>query len=345
MLCAVRQETRPDFNVQRTADIYPPTYCLGLGQKLHRGARYHAYLVLAVVALCLASRSSIAEGPPSLQIATWDVSQAEKSIFKRSRKSKKRSWRHTFGAERADRKSSRVGWFNLDVDVVLLQGVRSVRALKRVFPARTWRLILSRDYTKYAPALSRLPADLRLYDIAATERTASHAMTAVAIRYQRRLRVRGVHHIAVPEKSTADEQSDKRADLPSGTAVRINHYGTTYWLLSLAGIQGCQGHTQDCPLWRAAHAWRKTVERPATDYIIAGVSAPEGSDDVDTTATSSSGAGATAPDVEKAEAAADARCGELLPLVGEDKPHALLLTPEQRVREKLGCIVLGTAAP
>jgi len=272
--------------------------------------------------------STIAQSQPGLRIASWDLSRAEKSIFAPPPKPAKSSWRHTFGSERSDRKKSRIGYFNLEADVVLLQGVRNVRALKRVFPPRRWRLILSRDYTKLAPALSRLPADLQDYDIAATEYTTPHPVTAIAIRYQRRLRVRGVQHIPV---ATQADSPENRSHMASGTAVRINHYGSSIWLVSLARAQDCSAAISECAPWQAALQWTHSLGLPATTLIIAGTSKPAPS----------------SPQQTPTEA-----CGDLLRVTNGKASSALespskslsslVLPTQRRARKKLGCIVSAT---
>lgn len=262
----------------------------------------------------------------SLRIATWDVSQAEKSIFARKKNEKKSSWRHTFGSERRDAKKTRLGIFNLDVDVVLLQGVRNVRALRRVFPTRHWKLILSRDYMRYAPPLSRLPADLQAYEISVTGRTVEHPVTAIAVRYQRRLRVRAIRHIRIEdhvENSNADLPEVKLENVPSVTAVRINHFGSDIWLMSLALIHGCTDGGAPCPTWQATQNWYKLLQ---TSYQLPAIA----------------GAAHTPKADEGREHPKIAQCGTLAPLTENCGKDKCLGEQKSLTRKKLGCIVLTT---
>lgn len=209
---------------------------------------------------------------PALHIATWDVTQAENNVFSRRNKENKTTWRHTFGSERQDARMTRIGIFNLDVDIVLLQGVRNVRALRRIFPTRDWRLILSRDYLRSTPALSRLPSDLRPYDISASERILEQPITAVAVRYQRNLRVRGIRHIKISNKT--DENSNVLTPPPSATAVRVNHRGSTLWLVSVAMTSDCKMEQSTCNGPLETKKWQNLLSDTDPALIIAGRSQP-----------------------------------------------------------------------
>jgi len=261
---------------------------------------------------------------PTLRIATWDVSQAEKSIFAVKKNEKKSSWRHTFGSERNDAKKTRLGVFNLDVDVVLLQGVRNVRALRRIFPTRHWKLILSKDYMRYAPPLSRLPSDLQAYDISVTGRTVEHPVTAIAVRYQRRLRVRGIQHIRIKDYIENADDSASGIDLdkaPSATAVRINYFGSNLWLMSAAFLPDCQSTAETCQAWKAINAWYKRLTRADHLSAIAGTAHTSGAD--------------INPDQKT-----PARCGELVPVTEICRGNKCLGKQKSLTRKKLGCIVM-----
>ena len=282
---------------------------------------------LVFILLAWSLTPSPGSAAPELRIATWDVSQAEKSIFTRKKNRKKSSWRHTFGSERHDAKKTQHGVFNLDVDVVLLQGVRNVRALRRVFPTRYWKLILSNDYMRHAPPLSRLPSDLQTYDISITGRTVEHPVTAVAVRYQRRLRVRAIKHIRTEDHvgSTNDDASSLELDnMPSATAVRINHFGSNIWLMSLALVQDCQGAVAKCATWRAVKNWYKLLQ---TSNQIAAVA----------------GAAHTRPSTDEAQAhPKPPTCGTFTPLTQSCGKDECLGQRKRLTRKKLGCIVLTT---
>ena len=272
------------------------------------------FFIASSNALCAQTDSQ-----PVLQIATWDISLAEESLFSQRKKKKKTAWRHTFGSERKDARKTRLGVFNLDVDVVLLQGVRDVRSLRQVFPRREWRLILSRDYLRNAPTLSRLPFDLQAFDIAAIERVLEQPVTVVAVRYQRRLRVRAIRHI---KNSNYTDQSDPKATRrPSATAVRLNYFGSTLWLMSLDVVPHCQQDQSSCDIWQAAEAWYRTLNNTEHVLAIAGRSPPRN---------------ATASD----DQTGDKMCGSFRTLSQLGLEGASISKTRSLKRKKLGCIVL-----
>ncbi len=288
--------------------------------------RFRHHIIDAPLRLCLilfvsiASPSLVTAAPP-LRIATWDVSRAEKGIFARPKREKKSSWRHTFGSERFDAKKTRLGIFNLDVDIVLLQGIRNVRALKRVFPTRTWKLILSRDYMRSITPLSRLPSDLQLYDIAATELNARTPVTAVAVRYQQRLRVRAIKHIEVDHRLGKSETTT--SEIPAATAVRINHFGSRLWLVSLALTENCKGDHAQCLPWVTTNKWFKDLNDFDRVPAVAGWSSPKPTDN----------------NSQKKEIQP---CGKLVAMSQSCLDQGCIGKMKRLTRKKLGCIVLTT---
>lgn len=277
-------------------------------------------LVCALCTFLFMANSGLAK--PILRIATWDVSQAEKSIFARKKTQKKSSWRHTFGSERQDAKKSRLGVFNLDVDVVLLQGVHNVSALRGIFPTRHWKLILSRDYMNDIPPLSRLPMDLQGFDITAYEHRTDHPVTAIAVRYQRRLRVRAINHVKLDPSE--NPQGDSSETIPSATAVRINYFGSSLWLVSLAMAQTCTDAYAPCPRLKAIKKWHN--ERGHQRGIPAIV-----------------GTTRTTKKQDKAEnIVATPSCGKLRPLSTQCGTDGCIGELKTLTRKKLGCIVLTT---
>jgi len=288
-----------------------------------KGGAFQACLTfgVAVTSACPAIAA------PPLRIATWDVSQVEKEIFARPKHEKKSSWRHTFGSERFDTKKTRLGIFNLDVDVVLLQGVQNVRALRRVFPTRTWKLILSRDYMRNLPPLSRLPADLQIYDIAATEANPRTPVTAVALRYQRRLRVRAIKHISVDE--TLAKTGSAVSTIPAATAIRINHFGAQLWLVSLALSEHCAEDHSTCPPWVATKKWFNDLNEFDQVPAVAGRSVPKPS---------------PTPADKKTQKTSTKPCGDLVAVSESCLQRGCIGTMKTRTRKKLGCIVVTTVS-
>lgn len=260
---------------------------------------------------------------PVLHIATWDLSGVDKTVFAPTKRNNRPTWRHTFGAERYDRKKRDLGVFNLDVDVVLLQGARHLRGLRRIFPTRDWKLIMSRDYMRNMPALSRLPVDLQDFDIAYEETTSAQPVTAIAVRCQRRLRVRGIQHIDVPtpEPGTQDPQTHP----PSATAVRINYFGSNVWLLSVAAPIECTAEDQNCHVWHAVRTWQDETAR--TDVhpvpVVSGTTSPKRSEN-------------------KSTDQAAKYCGDFKRPQHHGEASARIGKLHRLTRKKLGCIVLTT---
>lgn len=190
---------------------------------------------------------------PTIHLASWDVSHAEKAVMARAGKEAGPSWRHTFGSERRDRKKKRGKIFNLSSDVVLLQGVRNIRALKRVFPRRAWKIIVSRRNLMDAPRLSRLPSDLQAFDVAAGEPFMGQSVVAVAVRYNRRVRVRAVRHFRTPISNT------DTTDIHTGhaTGILLSYHGVPLWLISAEINEPCQPRL--CPAWRAIATWSDSM--------------------------------------------------------------------------------------
>lgn len=118
-------------------------------------------------------------------------------------------YRHTFGAERktipVTQRLDPTAWA---ADVVLIQGFSSLRETRKLFPARGWKLVMSRqlvDAQTTAKQADRPPA------------------TAIAVRHRLGLRIAG---------------QELKLDPGTGTAVRVLVAGSPVWFLSVAPPTG-----------------------------------------------------------------------------------------------------------
>lgn len=296
----------------------------------------------AVIAMALSVVAWPAHAEVALKIATWNVSKAERHIAKTKPKLTTPGWRHTFGSERHERTPSKPGEFNLDIDIVLLQGVTNASVMRQIFPPRRWKLILSRDFSQQQISLSRLPADLMSYDISGYEYSVKMPVTAVAIRYKRRLRVRGIQHIYPDNPDINADVERERFDLAvpktpvptSATAVLINYFGASVWVVSARNPGTCPKLDETCAPIQTIASWYRS-DRPAkkrTMPIIIGITDSANRDQ------SSDAADQTQP------------CGRLTqwqmprhtysrPDNPDSRPQAWLSRLKQRNKPELGCIM------
>jgi len=128
-------------------------------------------------------------------------------------------FRHTFGSQRNTREEHQQIAFDpgrVDADIVLLRGVERQALLRRLFPARSWRVVLSRARIVVAREAGEIDGD-------------SPAATAVAIRLQPGMRFAGV---------------DPGMARALGTSARVNIGKRTVWLLATAGCTSGQDDVQ-----------------------------------------------------------------------------------------------------
>lgn len=143
-------------------------------------------------------------------------------------------WRTSFGSERRSEAAIAKPTTSVDADIVLLQGVTDVPALRRWFPAGQWRVVASRQ----------------LIAGATDDRAAAPVpSTAIAVRLRQGLRVTAQTHLA--ELADALGQGP---DAPSaaGTAVRVNLANRQTWALSVHLPEACP---PDCPGRQALQRW------------------------------------------------------------------------------------------
>lgn len=189
-----------------------------------------------------------------LRIVSFDLATAPAIGAIRPAPAAKPAWRTTFGSEIRNEPKQRVPVLSLDADVVLLQGLTSAREARRLFPAREWRLVISRQLLEGADAGGSIPRDV----------TARVPTTAVAVRYQPGLRVGGQSHLMDGAAGGPEETPAVAA-----TGVRLVVEGRVVWVVSAVLRPGCDDGMDRCPEGRALADWR-AERRNAGEQSIAG---------------------------------------------------------------------------
>jgi hypothetical protein len=182
-----------------------------------------------------------------LKIASWDLAEAPELIPPPPPPTPKSAWRTTFGSERRTPppRPEPAAPPVVDADAVLLQGVTDPKLLRRLFPAREWRLVVSREV--FRPAAETDP------------------VTAVAVRAREGLRVTGREFLLDP----AQVASAPADDIAAPTAVRLSDRGYSVWLLSVALSSGCSSQRAPCPAREKIDAWQK-AKGAAGERIVTG---------------------------------------------------------------------------
>ena len=156
-------------------------------------------------------------------------------------------WRTSFGSERRSEIGPAKPASSVDADIVLLQGVSDVPALRRWFPAGQWRLIVSRQI---------LSANLPTAQPVAT--------TAIAVRLRRGLRITGQDHLLELADSRSQGSQEARA---AATAVRILLDGRETWAISVLLPEDCGA---GCPGREALDRWHRDREGENVRRVTGG---------------------------------------------------------------------------
>lgn len=166
------------------------------------------------------------------------------------------AWRTSFGSERRSEKSVSPPQTAVDADIVLLQGVTDFPLLRRWFPARNWKLVVSRQLFDPAGETGEFPAP------AARTRVPT---TAIAVRLRTGLRLTGRDHLlelATPSSTTTDA-----APAAAGTAVRVQIDRRETWAISVLLPEECQS---DCPARVALQNWYQKRDGENVRRVTAG---------------------------------------------------------------------------
>lgn len=208
-------------------------------------------LVLSAAAMAApAEAADRSASAPALTVAIVDLAEIPGLAPRRPPETNRPAWRTTFGSERVTQPEIKTGGGEslaalADVDVVLIQGVQVAARLRRLFPPRAWRLVVSRRLLSPAD-----PVGFR------TVRADLPPATAVAVKARRDLRITArAFSLALDEPGAERPAADPEA---AATAVRlVDRTGRTLWLASVALPAACGAEEPPCPARRALDAWRR----------------------------------------------------------------------------------------
>lgn len=200
-----------------------------------------------------------------LRIASWDLRDAMTAGVIARPKPVTRSWRNTFGAERRVEAKPTFAADRLKADIVLLQGVRSVRQVRQIFPARDWKLIFSRQILKLGDS------PLSKQTTLAGERT----ITAAAVRYQTGLRITRIEHLsdldgsdgAVAQRASP---ADSGEPFPDVLGLRLSYSGSIIWVVSALLPPHCRIETEICLPAARLRQWADGKRAEGVSAVIGG---------------------------------------------------------------------------
>lgn len=202
----------------------------------------------------------------NIKVMSWNLDDAVAHGFIVREKQGKSVWRNTFGSERKDIPVSHRRLIEMDADIVLLQGVRSMREVRKLFPARRWRIVVSRQL---------LPTLDNIY-LGRSRKIASDPTTAIAFRYQAGMRVTGIKHLMEfasdaalkpePEQSLKTRPSKSAA----GTAIRVFMNGNVWWFASLAFSASCTSDKTACKSWHFYRDWASDMLSKTQNIVMGG---------------------------------------------------------------------------
>lgn len=216
----------------------------------------------AVAGLChagLALAGMLGPDPP-LRIVSFDLAAAPGAV--KPPPPEKPSWRTTFGAEIRSVLRRDTPAISLDADVVLLQGLSSIRDVRRHFPAREWKLVASRQLLSGSEESEAASSDV----------SAVVPTTAVAVRFQKGLRIAGQEHLM--DLAAADGVSGEQKPV-AGTAVRLIMDGRPIWVVSVSLSQHCAGSNAKCLAKQRLSRWRNQRRLLGEETVIGGIMRPE----------------------------------------------------------------------
>jgi hypothetical protein len=171
-------------------------------------------------------------------------------------------WRTTFGAASlidANAPKPKV----IEADVVLLQDVTNLMQLRRAFPPKSWRLIVSRQMV---PDDARSPAAI-----------SKNPSTVIAVRFQPDIRIAGQEHLMdMADRKSLSEAAKltgapelSSAPLVAATAVRLNIAGKFAWVVSASFDESCGIPGPACPQRTRLNTWIDQ-RRKMGEAVIAG---------------------------------------------------------------------------
>lgn len=219
--------------------------------------------------------ASVQPPPGPLKVMSWNVASSPYAIAMRKLKSEVRTWRTSFGSERRTIDAPEPPQSaDITADIVLLQGITNPRAMRRLFPARKWRLVFARRALEALPKGSVFTAPLSSVEV-----------EAIAVRFRPGLRIVGrveqMDDATPPEIATAAPAdaataspgdaapaSPARASSAPGVAVKVVDRGRSFWLASASIGKSCDS-AESCTRWSSLLRWR-TSRIGAGDAMVAG---------------------------------------------------------------------------
>lgn len=251
-----------------------------------RAARFFAYAGFAVISCEPIYAAEVSSRPPpiGLTIAILDLAEAPSLAPVAPPQPVRPAWRTSFGSERqnetetkADAGGGLLGTL-ANSDVVLIQGVKAAAPLRRLFPPRTWRLIVSRRIITpedLANTDATTPADATTS--ADTTSAELPAVTAIAVKARQSLRVTAralalrLDDAAENTDTAATVSNTATRTLAAATAIRLVDRGRTLWLASVALPASCgNGNPTPCPAWTELDAWRAAKRGAGEATLIGG---------------------------------------------------------------------------
>lgn len=202
--------------------------------------------------------------PGPLTIAILDLAEASDLAPVKAPEPSRAAWRTSFGSERQNEPEVKPVTADTpfaalaESDAVLIQGVKAAAPLRRLFPPRTWRLIVSRRLVS--------PGDPEGGE---TVRADLPAATAIAVKAKQTLRVTARAH-ALRLDDAAPDQSQPNDQIAAATAVRLVDRGRTLWLASVTLPPSCAADTAaPCRARQELEAWRE-AKRGAGEATLVG---------------------------------------------------------------------------
>jgi hypothetical protein len=207
----------------------------------------------AVAAPAVAGDTEQGKAAAGLTVAIIDLAEAPQLVPAPLAETRRPSWRTSFGSERQTEEKPKTGTAPsplaalADADAVLIQGVRAAAPLRRLFPPRAWRLVVSRR-------IFASPASTPL------------AVTAIAVRARAGIRITARE----PGLRLVLPGTEPVAGPPAAaTAVRVATHGRVVWLASVALPSTCVG-AASCPAESSLDAWRTSKRSNGQTTLVGG---------------------------------------------------------------------------
>ncbi len=212
--------------------------------------------------------------PPAIKqltIAAWVVQLASDESTSQDGNAKRSTWRNTFGQERKTARWRKLGKRSIDADIVVLKRLKSLADVRRLFPARTHRVIASRAALAKVSRSTELIAGEKVKPSPFTYET----FPAIAIRRRRGLRITAIRHITTQTIGTGIAQTGS-PPRHIALAARIHATGRFIWVMTPIVDVTCTITDQDrsdCPTGKPPinqiHRWLRTFTDQKTPIIIA----------------------------------------------------------------------------